>query len=162
MGEKDAQRMGELCPVSVDEHLVAGRTLKTACGAQWITKTSSGVNAWEECERTSSSMEFEIAIRVGAPGVVASAGKGMWNANGTGSSSCCTHLQHGESGVLWLAITPTLVFSLFTIASSPSRETFAGRLTAGARGCPSSSLTNCTTMCGDGFGASGSGAGTPW
>lgn len=85
--------MGEVCPESVDEHRVAGRTLKTACGEQWITKTSSDVKACEGCERTSSSMDFAIAIRVGAPGVVASAGSAMWNANGTGSSSYYTDLQ---------------------------------------------------------------------
>lgn len=35
-----------------------------------------------------------------------------------------------------------LTFNLFTRASSPSRDRFAGRLTAGAKGCPSSSDTN--------------------
>ena len=74
-------------PDNVEEHLVAGRTLNTAWGAQWITKTSSGVNACDGCDSTSSSIDFVIAIRVGAPGVCASAGRGIWNANGTGSSS---------------------------------------------------------------------------
>ena len=52
-----------------------------------MTNTSSGVNACDGCERTSSSIDFDIAIRVGAPDVCASAGSAMWKENGTGSSS---------------------------------------------------------------------------
>ena len=36
-------------PDNVDEHLVAGRTLNTAWGAQRTTNTSSGVNAFDLC-----------------------------------------------------------------------------------------------------------------
>ena len=56
----------------------------------------------------------------------------------------------------------TFVFNLFTSASKALREMFAGRLTEGARGFPSSSETNCTTTFGEGWGASFSGSGTPW
>ena len=52
-----------------------------------MTNTSSGVNACEGCDSTSSSIDFDIAIRVAAPGVCASPGSAMWNAKGTGSSS---------------------------------------------------------------------------
>lgn len=58
--------------------------------------------------------------------------------------------QQGERAASFNVDLHTFVLSLFTIASRPSRETFAGRFTAGARGWPSSSLTNCTTMCGEG------------
>lgn len=74
-------------PDRVEEHLVAGRTLKTACGEQWTTKTSSGVNAWEECDRTSSSIDFDTTILVGFPVDSISGGKVTWKENGTGSSS---------------------------------------------------------------------------
>lgn len=56
----------------------------------------------------------------------------------------------------------TCLLSLFTRASNPSRETFAGILTAGASCRPSSSETNWTTMLGVGSGASFSGSWTPW
>lgn len=75
-------------PDSVEEHLVAGLTRNTACGEQYTTKTSSGVNDCDGCDSTSSCIDFEITIRVGAPGAaVGSVGSAIWNANGTGSSS---------------------------------------------------------------------------
>lgn len=64
-------------PERVEEHLVAGRTRNTACGAQRTTSMSSGVKAFEGCESTSSSIDFAIAIWVGAPGFAASAGRAI-------------------------------------------------------------------------------------
>lgn len=77
VGENDAHRMGEVCPESVEEHLVAGRTLNTAWGAQRITKTSSGVKAFDGWLKTSSSIDFEITISVGCPTATASCGNDM-------------------------------------------------------------------------------------
>ena len=56
----------------------------------------------------------------------------------------------------------TWLLSLFTNASSPSRETLAGIWTAGANGLPSSSETNWTTTFEVGSEISGSGAVFPW
>lgn len=55
----------------------------------------------------------------------------------------------------------TCLLNLFTKASNPSRETFAGILTGGASDVPSSSERNWTTILGVGAGGSGSGSGTP-
>ncbi len=52
------------------------------------------------------------------------------------------HPNYYEYLVKYLKREHTLVLSLFTSASNPSLETFAGRLTAGAIGLPSSSDTN--------------------
>ena len=163
----DLQDSGKLCsPDNVEEHLVAGRTLKTACGEQCTMRTSSGVNAWDGWERTSSLIDFVIVRRVAAVGVseATSDGRTTWKANGTGSSSFKQPMQAEVSHDLTLyseAKRRTWVFSLFTSTSNPSLEMSAGRLTAGARACPSSSDTNWTMMFGVGLGGSGSGSGTP-
>lgn len=81
------QTSGIYLPESVEEHRVAGRTLNTDWGEQYTTKMSSSVNASAGWESTSASIDLEMTIRVGAPGVVASAGRATWNENGTGSSS---------------------------------------------------------------------------
>lgn len=79
---------GKTEPESVDEHLVAGRTLNTLCGEQYTTKTSSVVNESDGWSRISFSSELEITILVGAPGLLSGpSGKATWNENGTGSSS---------------------------------------------------------------------------
>lgn len=145
-------------PGSVDEHLVAGLTLNTAWGEQWIIKTSSGVKASDGCRRTSSSIDFDITSLVGAPASTASAGSAMWKENGTGSSSYeSSKLMYQPSGDRH-----TRGFSLFSKASRPSLETFAGIFTAGAKAVPSSSETNWTTMFGQGAGSSGTGSAIPW
>ena len=72
-------------PDKEDEHRVAGLTRNTDCGEQWITRISSGENAWEGCERTSASIDFDMTSRVDSF-VTASAGRAMWNWKGTGSS----------------------------------------------------------------------------
>ena len=54
----------------------------------------------------------------------------------------------------------TLDVNVLTRLCRSSRETFAGRLTAGDKAKPSSSDTNWTTMLGDGSGGDFSGFGT--
>ena len=45
VGEKAAQSIGEECPLREDEHRVAGRTRKTACGVHTTTNLSSAVRS---------------------------------------------------------------------------------------------------------------------
>lgn len=66
MGENAAQRMGELCPGREEEHRVAGRTRKTAWGAQTTVSLSSAVRLYESLESASSRMDLVIVTRVGA------------------------------------------------------------------------------------------------
>lgn len=105
MGEKDAQRIGDVCPgirnsdrclddghardapPNVEEHLVAGLTRNTLWGEQYTVMTSSSVNAPDEWPRTSSSIDFAMTIRDGVVDVPSSFGRATWNMNGTGSSS---------------------------------------------------------------------------
>jgi hypothetical protein len=68
------QRCVNHLPESVEEHLVAGRTLNTDCGEQCTTNISSVEKASDECESTSASIDFEMTILVGAPVVFASSG----------------------------------------------------------------------------------------
>jgi hypothetical protein len=79
--------MRNYTPESVEEHLVAGRTLNTDCGEQCTTKMSSGENAWDGCESTSASIDFEMTILAWNCDVFLSSGRETWKANGTGSSS---------------------------------------------------------------------------
>jgi hypothetical protein len=73
--------------------------------------------------------------------VTASAGSATWNWKGTGSSA--------------------FDVSLFTKLCKSSRETLAGKLTAGAKAEPSSSDTNWTTTFGDCSTGIFSGSGMP-
>lgn len=86
----------ENAPDKVEEQRVAGRTLNTACGEQWITKISSGEKAWDGWFRTSWLMEFDMTSLAGAPDAIASSEASIWNRNGTGSSSCADKTKKGE------------------------------------------------------------------
>jgi hypothetical protein len=61
-----------------------------------------------------------------------------------------------------ISATPTFDVSVFTKVCKSSRETFAGKLTAGANAEPSSSDTNWTTTFEDCSTGGFSGSGTPW
>ena len=67
-----------------------------------------------------------------------------------------------DTSSIKLKLKHTWPLSLLTRASKPSRDTFAGRLTAGASDLPSSSETKWTITFDVGLSGSGSGSGTPW
>jgi hypothetical protein len=84
VGEKEAQSIGDLWPARisesicidrkgklsdaperVEEHLVAGRTLKMDWGEQYMTNTSSVLNAPVGWDKRSACMDFDMATFVG-------------------------------------------------------------------------------------------------
>jgi hypothetical protein len=83
------QERGRNLPDRDEEHRVAGLTRNTDCGAQCTTTISSSEKAFEGCESTSASIDFEMTMREDSL-VTASAGSATWNWNGTGSSALKT------------------------------------------------------------------------
>ena len=62
-----------ILPDSVEEHLVAGRTLNMACGEHFTTRTFSVEKAFDGWSRMSSCTDLAMASLVGAVEVVPAA-----------------------------------------------------------------------------------------